>query len=127
MGLAGDRIREMRLQNDMTLDEVAKSLGINRQAVYKYEHGIVTNIPLENLEKMAALFGTTPEYLSGWSDNDPVVESDAPVTSEARILAKGIDKLPAEEREQALSVVRAMFAKYSDYFSDMEDNDGTGL
>lgn len=45
MSLSGDRIRELRIQHDMTLDDVAKYLGINRQAVYKYEQGIVTNIP----------------------------------------------------------------------------------
>ena len=45
-------------------------------------------------------------------------------TPEARILARGIDKLPQAQREQALAVVRAMFEKYADYF-EKEQNDDT--
>ncbi len=119
MSTTGSRIRELRLHNHLTLDDVARHLHVGRQAIYKYEQGTVTNIPLENLEKMAVLFGTTPEYLAGWSDDFPAeYESDKPVTAEARILAKGIDRLPKEQREQALAVIRAMFTKYADYFDE---------
>lgn len=77
MSLTGDRIRELRKQNHLTLDDVARHLGVGRQAIYKYEHGTVTNIPLENLEKMAELFGTTPGYLAGWpEDESEVSEAD---------------------------------------------------
>ena len=69
MSLSGDRIRDCRIRHHLTQDDVAKYLGIGKQAVYKYEIGAVTNIPLENLEKMATLFNTTPEYLAGWTDD----------------------------------------------------------
>lgn len=69
MSISGKRIRELRTKLNMTLDDVAKHLGVGRQAVYKYEQGTVTNIPLENLEKMASLFRTTPGYLAGWTDS----------------------------------------------------------
>lgn len=70
MSLAGDRIKQCRLKLHLTQDDVARHLGIGKQAVYKYETGAVTNIPLENLEKMANLFGTEPEYLAGWTGNE---------------------------------------------------------
>lgn len=78
MSLSGSRIKECRQRNKLTQEDVARHLGIGKQAVYKYEIGAVTNIPLENIEKMAALFDVSPEYLSGWSDiltpYDPVRE-----------------------------------------------------
>lgn len=69
MSITGDRIRELRQRNHLTLDDVARHCNVGRQAIYKYEQGTVTNIPLKNLEIMANLFGTTPEYLSGWTDD----------------------------------------------------------
>ena len=123
MNITKNRIRELRIKNNLTLDDVARHLGVGRQAIYKYEKGTVTNIPLENIEKMAELFSVTPGYLAGWTDDhpdDPV--SDVPQTSEARILARGIDRLPPEEREQALAVVRAMFHQHSDYFKENDDD-----
>ena len=66
---AGERIRRSRICNHLTQSDVAKHLGVGKQAVYKYETGAVANIPLKNLEKMAALFHTSPAYLAGWSDS----------------------------------------------------------
>lgn len=109
MSLSGDRIRDLRLQNDMTLDDVAKYLGINRQAVYKYEQGIVTNIPLDKLEKMASLFGTTPGYLAGWSSEAPEAKPDQPKTDDIRLLIRGLNKLSPDQIAQATNVFRAMF------------------
>lgn len=118
MSLAGDRIRELRIQNNMTLDDVARHLGINRQAVYKYEQGIVTNIPLDKIEKMATLFNSTPDYIAGWSEEPP--DDPVPKTIEARIVSGGMDKLPQEQREQILNVVRAMFTQHPELFNDEE-------
>ena len=74
MSLAGERIKECRTINHLTQDDVAQYLGIGKQAIYKYEIGAVTNIPLENIVKMATLFRTTPSYLAGWSDEGAPVE-----------------------------------------------------
>lgn len=44
-----------------------------------------------------------------------------PRTQEARILARGIDQLPREQRGQALAVIRAMFGQYAEYFKGDEE------
>ena len=111
MSTTGERIRELRHKNRMTLDDVASHLGIGKQAVYKYEQGAVTNIPLENLEKMAELFGTTPGYLAGWSAEVPPPEEppSVPHTPEARILAIGIDKMPQAQREAIINMMQGLY------------------
>ena len=119
MSITGDRIRELRIKNNLTLDDVAKRIGVGRQAVYKYEQGTVTNIPLENLEQMAALFNTSPGYLAGWSDEPPLdPNSGKPQTIEARIIADGVDQLPPDQREQALNVLRAVFSQHPELFKE---------
>lgn len=65
----GERIHKLRKEKKMTLDELGAAIGTNRQAVYKYEKGIVTNIPLDRLSAIARALGTTPAYLTGWSEN----------------------------------------------------------
>lgn len=121
MGKAGDRIRELRQRQHLTLDDVARHLGIGRQAVYKYEQGTVTNIPLENLEKMAALFGVSPDYLAGWTDDDPAgPPPDTPQTPEARIVSGSLDRMPPEARQRALQLLSLAF---SEYFKEDPDHD----
>jgi transcriptional regulator with XRE-family HTH domain len=75
------------------------------------------------MEKIAMFFGIPTSKLVGKNDHtelDDMMEDTPPQTIEAKILAKGIDKLPQEQREQALAVIKAMFIKYADYF-DKED------
>ena len=123
MSLSGDRIRDCRIRHHLTQDDVAKYLGIGKQAVYKYEIGAVTNIPLENLEKMATLFNTTPEYLAGWTDDADEKKTNEPHTNEARIISGGVVKMPPEQRELARKVLQTVFSQYADYFKKGDDDE----
>lgn len=71
MNGVGERIRQCRLSCHMTQDEVAGYLDVAKQTVFKYENGIITNIPLEAIERMALLFHVPPAYLAGWKDTPP--------------------------------------------------------
>lgn len=70
----GDRLRTLRENANLTLEEVADYLFITRQAVYKYEKNIVTNIPSDRIEALAKLYHSTPEYIMGW-EADPEEET----------------------------------------------------
>lgn len=62
----GEKIKMERTRNNLSQEDVAKAIGSTKQAIYKYENGIVTNIPMDKVEMMASIFGVTPAYLMGW-------------------------------------------------------------
>lgn len=74
MGLC-ENIKAQRLSLDMTLEEVAKIVGVTRQTILKYENGIISNIPSDKIELLAQALHTSPAYLMGWAD-DPAVDGD---------------------------------------------------
>ena len=63
-----DRLKELRAEKKMSLNDIAAYLDIQRATVYKYEHGIITNIPPDKVHKLANLFGVTRPYMMGWTD-----------------------------------------------------------
>lgn len=63
----GERICKYRKLNGLTQEELAAKLGTTSQNIYKYENNIVNNIPLRNIEKMANIFGISPNELVGWT------------------------------------------------------------
>jgi transcriptional regulator with XRE-family HTH domain len=65
----GEKIKRERIRNNLSQEDVAKAIGSTKQAIYKYENGIVTNIPMDKVEMMASIFGVTPAYLMGWQLN----------------------------------------------------------
>ena len=117
----GQRIRKYRKACNMSQDELAEKVGISNVSLSNYERG--TQMPdLITLAKIAVELDVSTDVLLGIQEE--ITENEMPRTDEARILANGIDKLPKEQREQALSVIRAMFAKYEDYF-EKENTDET--
>ncbi len=64
----GERIKELRLSAKLSQQELADKLNVAKQTVYKYEMGIVTNIPSDKIEIMAEMFNVTPAYIMGWNE-----------------------------------------------------------
>ncbi len=65
----GEKIRYYREQRGLTQEDIAKRLNTKPQNIYKYEKGIIENIPLPNIVAMANIFGVSPADLAGWGDN----------------------------------------------------------
>ena len=63
----GERIKAAREALDMTQEELGRLCDTTKQTIFKYEAGIVTNIPLDRLEQLSERLGVTPAYLTGWS------------------------------------------------------------
>lgn len=71
------------------------------------------------MEKIALFFGIPTSRLVGQIHDESdasIVESSAPQTAEARIVSGAMDKLPQEQREQILNVVRAMLTQHPELF-----------
>lgn len=67
-----ERLKELRTEKNMSLNDIAEYLNIQRATVFKYEHGIITNIPPDKVHKLANLFGVTRPYMMGWTDERSV-------------------------------------------------------
>ena len=58
----GEKIRDLRIKNNMTMDDLARLLGVQRSAVNKYEKGIVTNLRRSTIADLARIFQVSPCY-----------------------------------------------------------------
>lgn len=69
----GERIKYYRELLGLTQEEVASRLGTTPQNIYKYEKGIITNIPLRSIEMLSQMFGVSPSILTGW-EKEPEIK-----------------------------------------------------
>lgn len=67
-----ENIKKARLNLNLTLDDVAKVVGVSRQTIQRYESGVIGNIPSDRIEKLAIALHTSPEALMGWDKNNEV-------------------------------------------------------
>ncbi len=64
----GERIRQLREERKISQTELAEAAETTKQNLYKYENGIITNIPTDKIEKMAKKLSVSPAYLMGWKE-----------------------------------------------------------
>ena len=67
MGINGRRLKALREQRGLYLQDVADFLGVTRQAYMKYENGETKNP--RKLEQLANFFNVTTDYLLGNDSN----------------------------------------------------------
>jgi transcriptional regulator with XRE-family HTH domain len=104
----GERLRQRRELLRKTQDDVAAAAGTTKQAIYKYETGIVTNIPLDKIDLIAAALETTPQYLLGWTETkNPVTNGDGKNVLDIE-LAREMRDLTPEEADQVRAYVKAL-------------------
>ena len=66
-GCAIFRLKELRVDNDMSQTELAEKLNLKASAISKYEKGI-TQPSIDTLKNLAEIFSVTVDYLIGMSD-----------------------------------------------------------
>lgn len=62
----GSLLKQLRINNKYTLDEVGKIIGVSKQTLYKYENNIISNIPSDKIELLAKLYNVSPALIMGW-------------------------------------------------------------
>ena len=63
MDITAQRLRKLRLDKELSQNEVAKILGISRTAYVKYENGQAK--PVRKLKELCALFNVSADYILG--------------------------------------------------------------
>jgi len=133
-----ERFTELVNESPKSRTQIAAEFGVAKQTISAWVTG-QSSPRLPVITSLADYFDVSVNWLLGfdvpkvsdkeeyqkWSNYLDTMDYH-PQTYEAAILARGIDQCSPEEREQALSVVQALFAKHADYFRK-ENDDGTEL
>lgn len=103
----GNRIAEFRRARGLNQDELAELAMLSRISIARYETGKIEP-GAKALGRIAEALEISTDVLLGRIEEDPGKKTE-PQTIEARTVSAGMDKLPKEQREMILNMVRAMF------------------
>lgn len=93
----GEKIKLLREAAKLSQGELAEKTNTSKQNIYKYEKGIITNIPSDRIELIANALNTTPAYLMGWDDEENKPEK----SNIAYVIKDGIYNIPLYESVSA--------------------------
>ncbi|MDO4861711.1 MAG: helix-turn-helix transcriptional regulator [Eubacteriales bacterium] len=109
MSVAGDNIRALRLHRGLSQTDLAEAIGESKQTIYKYENGIITNIPLQKIEAIARVLRCTPESLVGWEKFSEMKQEEEDDFPQVRMIARAGRRMTEEDREKMLQLIKVAF------------------
>lgn len=118
----GDKIRELRKERGLNQDQLAELASLNRVTIAKYESGRVEP-GAQALSRIADALEVSTDVLLGRAEELPERNEWKPKTIEAQLVSGAMDKLPQEQRDMILNVVRAMCAKNPELFDEEKGDD----
>lgn len=101
----GERIRQLRIEHQMTQEELGTKVGVQKAAIYKYENGLIVNLKRSTLEKLAIVLETTPTYLMGLEDSESNSTVLSELTPQQSALLSSFNQLNEEGQQKAVDYV----------------------
>lgn len=105
MGI-GEKIKIARDNAGLTQEELGEKCGTTKQTIFKYETGVVTNIPIDRLEAIAEAVNVSAAWLLGWETKQPT-ETDG-LTGVQKDLIDYAKALTEEQAALALRVLKSV-------------------
>lgn len=104
------RIKALRLEKGLTLEQVADVVGVGRSTVRKWETGMIANMRRDKIADLAKALGTTPAYLMGWDEEETKKESspsEPELTEGEKLMLELFRRIPEDRQTAALELLRA--------------------
>lgn len=127
----GDRIKSLRLQYGLTLEELGNLCGVGKSTVRKWEKGMIEGIKQTNLAKLAKALNTTPEDLMGWNQLEEQIIKEIPIMeqiccyygNEAGQLISIFSQLETAEKDKAIDLLQNLLDAQKYRTSGKEDEE----
>ncbi|HAC1723702.1 TPA_asm: helix-turn-helix domain-containing protein [Listeria monocytogenes] len=123
----GNRLKQLRKNNNKTQEDISKILGISRGAYSHIENG--RNEPdMETIVKLANIFGVSTDYLLGRSNNGFIdtiaahIDSNATEEEMEEILAYIEEKRKKYANEEEIDITDIAAKKDADVAKFVEEN-----
>ena len=106
------RIKELRLERGLTLEQVGQVVGVGKSTVRKWETGMIANMKRDKIAKLAKALGTTPAYLMGWKEQ-PQEKENTPspsiieLSEGEKALLELFNRVPEDQQKLVLQMIRA--------------------
>lgn len=83
--IIGEKLRELRIENEESLEDVAKKTGLSKSLLSRYERGLV-DPGLKSLTNLVKYFNVSLDWLFGFTEDKKPINVDNPLAdlSEAK-------------------------------------------
>lgn len=102
------KIKQLRQEKGMTLEQVATIVGVGKSTVRKWETGMIANMRRDKIALLAKALDTTPAYLMGWNEeqNEKISLDEPKLTEGEKMLLELFKQIPENKQQVVLEMIR---------------------
>ena len=100
------RIKQLRKEKNLTLEQVANIVGVGKSTVRKWETGMIANMKRDKISALAIALGTTPAYLMGWDDEEKNSPEELQLTEGEKTILELFRLVPEDKQQMVLDMIR---------------------
>ena len=109
-----NKLKTLRNKNNLSLKNVADFLNVSSSTILKYENANITNIPIDNIIKLAKIYKVIPSYILGLENYD---KNDFHLSEEEKELILNLRK----EKETNEKLFKESCERYPELIAELED------
>ncbi|QUH28255.1 helix-turn-helix domain-containing protein [Vallitalea guaymasensis] len=99
-----DKIKKRRTALNMTMQELAKKIGVSTPTIQRYESGEIKNVRKDKITLLASALDCSPGYLMDWEEN---INNETSKQNEINTIAThATEDLTKEEQEKVIEYIK---------------------
>lgn len=116
-----DKIKYLREENKLTLQDIADKVGVSKPTVQRWESGEIKNLRKDKIKALAQALNTSPAYLMDWDSEDkhaPLMTDETEEfldllhkRDEIKMLFSVAKNATKEDVEMAANIIEALIKK----------------
>ena len=108
----GDRIKQRRMELNMSQEELAHKIGYKDRSTISYIENGDNNFPIAKVKAIAIALKTTPQWIMGWDEDDPdSLLQDAFDNPDRRILFNLNEKATDQQIKVAIQFMKTLLGE----------------
>lgn len=100
-----DKLKKRRLQLGMTIEDVARLVGVSNATVSRWETGDIENMRRDKIALLAKALQVTPSYIMGWDEEENATDTDEDIL----VISRAAKKMTPEQREEMMTILKIAF------------------
>ena len=103
------RIKMLRKEKGLTLEQVANIVGVGKSTVRKWETGMIANMKRDKIAALAKALGTTPAYLMGWKEQEEKpLPTEETLNDREKVLLELFRQVPEYDQQMIVDMIEAV-------------------
>lgn len=99
-----DKIKKRRLELGMTIEDVARLIGVSGATVSRWETGDIENMRRDKIALLAKALQVSPSFIMGWDE-----DTDSAIDEDILVISRAAKRMSPDRKKEMMDLLKIAF------------------